>query len=262
MSPIVAASGNDIVSPLPTFGAPSTTANAAADDAASATGTIVIAPTRNSPGSGSKIAAAPRPIRPAIAMTATGNREVAHVHLAALDGDALRAVRVVDLLRERLDRVEPRDEQRDAGDEDQRRRAAPAAVRAQARDRAEHRDPADSRRRPAEDPLPVPTPARMPERLPLRKAQPRALAGALLGELAVQDDDGAQVLDRRGEPQRADEPRPPLGGFDRSPADAEHPDDRDRERERARRRPRSSRTVSGQNASEPSIDAGDVIVPA
>ena len=186
---------------------------------------------------------------------------MAEVHLAALDRHPLRTIRVVDLLRERLDRVERGDEQRDAGHDDERRRAAPGAVRAEPGDRAERGDATDPGDRPPQDALPVPAPARVAERLPRRAAGTTASAGTAPARAGGAGrsrcgDPGAspRTAARRRAPTGAPRPRSTC----RRCRAARRPGRRARP---ARRRSRSAARSSGQNASAPSIDAGDVITP-
>ena len=127
----------------------------------------------------------------------------------------------------------------------------PSATTRPTREPGQRRIPCQSRRQHA-----------CAERLAARQPHPRRRPRPLLRELAVQDDHRPQVLDRGREAQRADQARAALGGLDRGAADAEQPDDRDREREDDARATAIGRTSSGQNASAPSIDAGEVIVPA
>ena len=67
---------------------------------------------------------------------------------------------------------------------------------------------------------------------PCRDAEPRSRPGELQRELPVENDHGADVLQRRSEAQLADELRSAFRGLDRHAPDAHEPDDRERERER------------------------------
>ena len=222
----------------------------------------MIAPTSSTPGAGSRIAAAASPMIPAIAITATGTARCRTYIVAELDRHALRPIRMVDLLGERLDRVEPGDEQRDAGHDHERRGAAPGAVRAERRRR--HR--ARRRARPARSA----SAARLAS--PAASTRARAACRAGAGTTGVGRDRSCAswrcrtitvrrswiVAAKRSAPTRPE--RRSAASIDVPPM----PSSPTTGIASAISTPRTAigRTTSGQNASAPSIDAGEVIVPA
>ena len=113
------------------------------------------------------------------------------------------------------------------GHHDQRRRARPRRAAANPGDGAEQEKPRDPSGRPTEDPAQAALPHREPVGAPNAEAHPRLDAGQLHRQLAAEHDDGADVLERRGEAQLSDERRAPLGCFDGHIADEVQPE-RDR----------------------------------
>ena len=96
------------------------------------------------------------------------------------------------------------------------RRQSPAAA-------GEQDEPDDAADREAQHAVPVAPPDRVPAGRP--EVDPRAVAGEVLRELAAQDEHGAEVLERDGEAQLADEGGAPLGVLEGDPADHEQADD-------------------------------------
>ena len=135
-----------------------------------------------------------------------------------LDRQRVRQVGLVDLLREWLERVDRRDEERECGDDEQRRRARPRRADAQARGNAEQREAGEARRGEAEDAQPVAPPDRQASS-DATQLDPRPHAGTVLRELASQHDHGPKVLHGHREAQLADEAGAPLGRLDRDAAD-------------------------------------------
>jgi hypothetical protein len=156
---------------------------------------------------------------------------MAQHQLAAVDGERIGAVGVVDLLRQRLEHLE-------AEQEGEQRRAHQSRCGA-----AQHRDLADAgprrdgghshqaARRCAQQAVPAAAPHRVAAPTS-REAQPRAGAGVLVGQLATQQHHGAQVLHRDGEAQLGHQIGASGERFERDAAEPAQPDSDDREHHR------------------------------
>ena len=144
------------------------------------------------------------------------------------------AARVVDLLGEWLDGVEAGEEHRHAREQHERRRAGPRAAQSQPRRRhrgaraGRHERRATAARRGGRARRSASGPCRA------RAAAPRAQPGQLHGQLAAQDDHGAQVLHGGGEPQLPHERGATLGRLERCPPQQGEPG-HDQRRRPARR---------------------------
>ena len=132
--------------------------------------------------------------------------------------------RVVGLLREPLRGVEAGEEQCDPRDEDERRRAVPHRRERRARDQAERELAHEPVAGPSSDALPVAGPAGEESRGShaatfMVDADPGLPPWELQRELAVQHDDGPDVLQGRREPELPDQAGAPFGRLDRRTTD-------------------------------------------
>ncbi len=155
-------------------------------------------------------------------MTSGADAEVAHEQVAERPGNGLTAAGVVDLLGHGLDGVEPGDVEGQPGHEHERERPVADGPEADAGDHAEADQADDAADGPTQDAAQPAVPHREAARRVL--AHPRPAAGQLHGQLAAQDEDRAQVLERGGELQLADQPGPALGALER---EAPEPGDSD-----------------------------------
>ena len=136
--------------------------------------------------------------------------EVANVEPAPLLRRRVGVVGVVDLLRQRLDRIEPEQVQRDADADQHRRRALEHELGAQPGDRSERRHPQEPRSGIAGEAAQVALPHRTGRvrRAGAAEPEPRRRTGAFAAQLPAQQHDRAQILHRDGEAELRNEVGP------------------------------------------------------
>ena len=179
--------------------------------------------------------------------------EVPYEKLAALDRQAVGAVGLIDLLRQRFHRLQTQQEQHERGADQRRRRAADHhrledAGHCRERGHAhQSRDAGSGRRWQCRV-------VGIGWVIQRRHPQPRPAARVLLVQLPSKQDDGAQVLHRDGEPQLGDEAAAPGEGVERrvlqhADADEQH-DQRDQWRDEI------DRVLSPSPHGQASVDVG------